>query len=311
MSFHVLHVLNAPAKLQKYRGHLQLVKDKKVVQQIPFEDIKCIVLANKGISLSSNVLSALLEHKVGIVHCDERFIPCGKTMPLVQTINPKILERQIMAKKLKEKIWEKILRQKIKNQSKVLELIGANAKYVQEESEKKLLNESAAAREYFSQFFTALGEKNLTRRQDNKHEINIMLNYGYTVIQALVHRSLVAHGLNPVHGVHHKDRYQADALVYDMMEPWRPFLDLMVWVFCQKNKEANFLDFKKYIGFSEYSWQKICFDNCKHAKKMINCVDFSSASLANVFLCQKENQLWLPEVESNHFTDLIKWDGAL
>lgn len=159
MSFHILHILNTPAKLQKYRGHLQLVKDNRVAQQIPLEDLKCVVLANKGISLSGNVLSALLEHKVTLVHCDDKFIPCRMTMPLVQTINPKILERQIIAKKLKEKIWQKVLRQKIYNQAKVLELIGADCKYVQEESTKKLMNESAAAREYFSEFFSAIGEK--------------------------------------------------------------------------------------------------------------------------------------------------------
>jgi CRISPR-associated protein Cas1 len=312
MSWHILHILSHSARLKKYRGHLQLIKDEQRVQQIPLEDLKCVVLASRGISLSSNVLSALLEHKVGIVHCDNTFVPCGMTMPLTQTIHPKILERQITAPKLKEKLWQKILRQKIKNQAQVLELMGADASYLQSEAQKKLLNESAAARQYFQGFFTCLGEVALTRREEGGHVVNVMLNYGYAVVQALVHRSLVAHGLSPIHGLHHKDRYQADALVYDLIEPWRPFLDLMVWVFCQKNTKRDFSDFKKYIGFSQHSWQTLRFSiDCKKSLKMINCIDFVSSSLANAFLCQKENQLWLPEVESNHFTDLLKWDGVL
>ncbi|MCF7830959.1 CRISPR-associated endonuclease Cas1 [Candidatus Gracilibacteria bacterium] len=232
-------------------------------------------------------------------------------MPILETINPQILERQVSDKKLKEWIWQKILRQKIENQTTVLELIGADSEYVREESHKKLLNESAAARQYFRSFFEKLGESNLTRRQDDEHQINIMLNYGYTVLQAMIHRSLIAHGLNPVHGVHHIDRYQSHALVYDMMEPWRPFLDLMVWVFLQHRQQKDFSDFKKYIAYSQTSWQLLRFDACKKNIKMINCIDFASASLSNSFVCQKISPLWLPAVKPNHLQDLLKWDGAL
>ncbi|MCF7905779.1 type II CRISPR-associated endonuclease Cas1 [Candidatus Gracilibacteria bacterium] len=311
MSWHVLHILTPDIHLKKYRGFLQCKKDGKTQQQIPLEDIKCVVLAAQGTIFSSKVLSALLEHKVGIIHCDDRFVPCGMTMPILETINPQILERQVLAKKLKDALWQKILRQKIENQATVLELIGTDAEYVREESRKKLLNESAAARQYFRVFFGKLGEPTLTRRQDDDHQINIMLNYGYTVLQAMIHRSLVAHGLNPVHGVHHIDRYQSHALVYDMMESWRPFLDLMVWVFLQYHQKEYFSDFKKYIAYSQSSWQSLHFDICKKSIKMVNCVDFASASLSNSFSCQKISPLWLPAVESSHLQDLLKWDGVL
>ena len=311
MSWHVLHILSPDIQLSKHRGMLLCKKDGIPMQQMPLEDIKCVVLASRGVSLSASVIAALLEHKVGIVHCDHRFVPCGMTMPMVDAIRPQVLARQVSATNLKKQLWQKILRQKIKNQAAVLQLIGADAAYLQAESKKKLLNESAAARQYFRVFFGALGAPSLTRRQDDGHQINIMLNYGYAVLQAMMHRSLVAHGLSPVHGVHHIDRYQAHALVYDMIEPWRPFLDLMLWVFLQHFSAEHFADFKKYIAYSQHSWQRLRFGICKKNVKMIQCVDFAAASLTNAFECQKTAPLWLPAVESSHLEALLRWDGAL
>ena len=310
MSFYVLHLLS-PAKITKYRGFLKCEQENTLPKQIPLEDLRCIITTHREIEWSGSVLSALLEHKVVLVHCDQRFVPCGITAPLVETINPHILRRQISAERLKHHLWQKILRQKIKNQAQVLELVGASADFLKTEAEKKLLNEAAAARYYFQEFFSTLGEPKLTRRSDDGHQINIMLNYGYTVLQAMVHRSLVAHGLNPVHGLHHIDRFHAHALVYDLMEPWRPFLDLMLWVFIQKNSAEDFNDFKKYISFSAHSWEALQFEDCLKAKKMLYCLDASSASLSECFQCQKDRYLWLPEVEFNHLKDLLKWDGAL
>jgi CRISP-associated protein Cas1 len=49
-----------------------------------------------------------------------------------------------------------------------------------------------------------------------------MLNYGYTVLAALCHRSLLIHGLTPALGVKHMPRYRSTPLVFDLMEPFRP-----------------------------------------------------------------------------------------
>jgi len=58
--------------------------------------------------------------------------------------------------------------------------------------------------------------------------VNGLLNYGYTVLRALLSRAICAAGLHPTISVFHSNRNNAFALADDLMEPYRPFVDLMV-----------------------------------------------------------------------------------
>lgn len=57
---------------------------------------------------------------------------------------------------------------------------------------------------------------------------NNLLNYGYAILRAIVARALVASGLLPTFGIHHRNRYNAYCLADDIMEPYRPFVDKLV-----------------------------------------------------------------------------------
>ena len=54
------------------------------------------------------------------------------------------------------------------------------------------------------------------------------MNYGYSIIRAMMARALVAAGLLPTLGIHHHNRYNAYCLADDIMEPYRPFVDVVV-----------------------------------------------------------------------------------
>lgn len=58
---------------------------------------------------------------------------------------------------------------------------------------------------------------------------NHLLNYGYAILRAVVARSLVASGLLPTFGIHHHNRYNAYCLADDIMEPYRPYVDKLVY----------------------------------------------------------------------------------
>jgi CRISPR-associated protein Cas1 len=58
---------------------------------------------------------------------------------------------------------------------------------------------------------------------------NNLLNYGYAILRAVVARSLVASGLLPTFGIHHHNRYNAYCLADDIMEPYRPYVDHLVY----------------------------------------------------------------------------------
>lgn len=58
---------------------------------------------------------------------------------------------------------------------------------------------------------------------------NNLLNYGYAILRAIVARALVASGLLPTLGIHHHNRYNAYCLADDVMEPYRPYVDELVF----------------------------------------------------------------------------------
>lgn len=58
---------------------------------------------------------------------------------------------------------------------------------------------------------------------------NTLLNYGYAVLRAAVARALLGSGLLPNLGIFHKSRYNAFPLADDVMEPYRPFVDEIVF----------------------------------------------------------------------------------
>ena len=57
---------------------------------------------------------------------------------------------------------------------------------------------------------------------------NNLLNYGYAILRAIVARALVSSGLLPVLGIWHQNKYNAYCLADDIMEPYRPYVDLAV-----------------------------------------------------------------------------------
>lgn len=84
--------------------------------------------------------------------------------------------------------------------------------------------EGYAAKLYFNTLF---GE-NFIRNRDSYDGINSALNYGYIVIRSCIARSVAAHGLEPALGIGHHSQYNAFNLVDDLIEPFRPVIDLWV-----------------------------------------------------------------------------------
>ena len=58
---------------------------------------------------------------------------------------------------------------------------------------------------------------------------NNLLNYGYAILRAIAARALVSSGLLPSIGIFHSNKYNAFCLADDIMEPYRPFVDMMVY----------------------------------------------------------------------------------
>lgn len=83
--------------------------------------------------------------------------------------------------------------------------------------------EGYAASLYFKTLFPKLIRK--TNQIDARNDA---LNYGYAVLRATILRSIAANGLLPVIGIWHSSDLNPGNLADDIIEPFRPIVDIAV-----------------------------------------------------------------------------------
>ena len=209
------------------------------VTSIPIEDIGIVVLDHAQITMSHGLLSALIEHNVAVVSCNNKHMPVGLQLPLEgNSLQSERFACQLAASlPLKKQLWQQTVAQKIRNQAAVLKSMkGAEvgnmavwASAVRSGDSDNM--EGRAAAYYWRQMFAEWDHWTRDREGDWP---NPLLNYGYAIVRAMVARALVASGLLPTLGIHHHNRYNAYCLADDIMEPYRPYVDLKVMEMMQR-----------------------------------------------------------------------------
>jgi CRISPR-associated protein Cas1 len=201
-------------------------------KKAPIEDIGCIVLEHRQITLSHALLGKLLDNNVAIVACDEKMMPAGMFLSLEgNTLQSERFRAQIEASEpLKKQLWQQTISAKIRNQAAVLSHWGIENTYLieQAKSVKSGDSENAEAKcsyYYWQRLFPPAW--NFYRKRDGLPPNNL-LNYGYAIIRAVVARALTGSGLLPTLGIFHRNRYNAFCLADDIMEPYRPYVDFVV-----------------------------------------------------------------------------------
>ncbi|WP_418495424.1 type II CRISPR-associated endonuclease Cas1 [Coprobacter sp.] len=199
----------------------------------PIEDIGVIVLDHKQITITSGVLEAFLENNCAVLTCDSKSMPVGLLLPLHgnTTQNERFRQQLDASLPLSKQLWQQTVKAKIENQAAVLKecsgeeikcmrVWAANVKSGDSDNQ-----EARAAAYYWKNLFRIEG---FTRDRDGIPPNNL-LNYGYAILRAVVARGLVASGLLPTLGIHHHNRYNAYCLADDIMEPYRPYVDRLVY----------------------------------------------------------------------------------
>lgn len=200
-------------------------------QTIPIEDIGVIIIDHQQVSITIPLMNALVEGNVQVVVCNDHGMPSAMLQSFEgNNLQGEILRNQIgVGEVLKKQIWKQIVEAKIKNQAALLNKVGRNGSilkpyYQNVKSGDTDNREGIAARIYFSELF---GE--LFVRDRSLSGINLLLNYGYTILRAATARSLVSSGLLPAIGIFHHNRSNAFPLADDIMEPYRPYVDEIVY----------------------------------------------------------------------------------
>ena len=180
----------------------------------PVEDLGVVVLDNKQITITLGLLEALLENNCAVITCDSKCLPVGLMLPLYgNTTQNERFRQQIEASlPLKKQLWQQTIKAKIENQASVLsdcsgEVVKCMRIWASDVRSGDPDNlEARAAAYYWKSLFPNID--GFTRDRDGVPPNNL-LNYGYSILRAVVARGLVISGLLPTFGIHHHNRYNA------------------------------------------------------------------------------------------------------
>lgn len=215
----------------------------------PIEDIGVVVLDHKQITITSGALEVLLENNCAIITCDSRSMPVGLMLPLCgnTTQNERFRNQLDASLPLVKQLWQQTVRAKIENQASVLQgCSGAETRCMKVWADDVKSGDSnnleaRAAAYYWKNLFPI---KDFTRDREGIPPNNL-LNYGYAILRAIVARGLVASGLLPTLGIHHHNRYNAYCLADDIMEPYRPYVDRLVYSMI--NQDVDYTELTKEL----------------------------------------------------------------
>lgn len=201
--------------------------------QLPLADIGVVIVENPQVTLSAALLSALAQEGTALMSCDSSHLPDGVFAPFgTHSRHTRAARVQaVWSEPFKKRCWQKIVRAKVSSQAEVLRRVGA------EDAARRLENlvgkvtsgdttgvEAQAAQVYWRSLFV-----NFKRWDGGLDARNGGLNYGYAVLRGALGRAIAGAGLIPAFGLHHAGELNSFNLADDLIEPFRPFVDLLVW----------------------------------------------------------------------------------
>jgi CRISPR-associated protein Cas1 len=284
----IVEVADDRRHLSMNRGFM-VVKDtesSKEIGQVPLDDIAAVIANAQGLSYTNNLLVALAERGAPFVLCAANHNAVGMLLPIEGNFEQsKRIEAQIAASlPTHKRLWAAVVRSKLEQQAAALEAAGAPtapltalAAKVRSGDPDNL--EAQGARRYWGLLF---GDG--FRRDQQGGGINGLLNYGYTVMRAAMARAVISAGLHPGIGLHHSHDNNAMRLVDDLMEPFRPVIDLKVWQLRRNGEETVTPESKRALVRTLYDDMQ----TASGATPVTVCTQRLAVSLAQVYLGERD-----------------------
>lgn len=238
-------VIASPCKLS-YKGGYLVVRKEDDTAKVHLSEISSVVLQTNQVYISAYLLSELAKAKVSFVVADEKRNPIGQYLPLYGAHNTskRIGEQLEWTEPAKKRVWQRVVRDKIAHQSRIL-----NARANEEEGEllaalvPEVRSGDTTNREAYAArvYFRALFGQGFSRDDDTP--VNAALNYGYGILLSAVNREIVARGYLTQCGICHRSEFNQFNLSCDLMEPFRPIVDRLVF----DNIDGDFTRDDKYL----------------------------------------------------------------
>ena len=217
----------------------------KEEKRVPIEDIGMLVLENPQITLTNGLITKLIQNKAAVVNCDKQHLPCSILQPLVgHTEQTERFRNQLNASlPLKKNLWQQTVSAKIGNQAMHLFRRGKEhkklARWATEVKSGDTENhEAIAAAFYWQNIFDVKGFS----RYQKGIPPNNLLNYGYAILRAVTARALIGSGMLPGVGIFHRNKYNAFCLADDIMEPYRIYVDELVYEIVESGEKLEELN---------------------------------------------------------------------
>jgi len=275
-----------PAYLKTKNEQLVIeMPDTGETKTVPIEDIGVVILDHQQITITQAVMAKLLENNTAVITCNQKHHPVGLQLCLDgHTLQSQKFKDHIAASApLKKQLWQQTVIAKIENQTALLNAERIETKYLLKlattvKSADSTNNEAKAALYYWKHIFPDFLQ---FKRDPEGLPPNNLLNYGYSLLRAIVARSLVASGLLPTLGIFHRNQYNAYCLADDIMEPYRPFADKVVCNIVRMN--GRFLEMT--AGMKKELLSIPAMDVIIDGQKspLMNAVQRTTASLAKCF----------------------------
>ena len=238
-------VVNTHSKLSYKNNHL-IFKDASRTELIHLSEVDILLLETTDIVLSTMLIKRLVDENILVIFCDDKRLPTAYLMPYYGRHDSSLqLSRQITWREEdKAQVWTTIIAQKILNQAFYLGSCGFLEKsqsvidlYHGLDLFDPSNREGHAARIYFNTLFG----NDFSREQDT--DVNAALDYGYTLILSMFAREIVLSGCMTQFGLKHANQFNQFNLASDIMEPFRPIIDKIVY----ENRSSSFVKIKREL----------------------------------------------------------------
>jgi CRISPR-associated protein Cas1 len=212
------------------RGFLVVSHKGQEVGRTPIDDVAALIGNAHGLVYSNNLLVALAKRDAPSVLCGANHRPVGLLWPVASHHRQAArMDAQLRASQpLRKRLWKQVVQAKICMQAAVIELCDGPALPLRRLAGRVRSGDPSNIEGQAARLYWSLLMGKAFRRNREAPGVNAMLNYGYTILRAIVARQLMATGLHPGIPLHHANEGNAMRLVDDLMEPFRPLVDICV-----------------------------------------------------------------------------------
>ena len=226
MSEHRILLIENPACLSVDLGRLRIEREGHPDIFVLPADIAVVLLHHHTIQITAQVFRLLVENRVIVLITDDKHHPSGWLTPLygLPQATLRLYQQIELSTETRARLWQCIVQARIKTESANLRHFQLNGALRLErlateiEPGDRAHAEGQAAKHYWDYFF---GTDFKRDKQGAEDTLNAALNYGYTVLRALVARELAVASLTPMLGLGHMSRENPFNLADDFMEPYR------------------------------------------------------------------------------------------